>query len=315
MTECERIIEQGILPKSFFEEDTICDYFVTKEQKKIWAVEIDLLVKFDEICRKHGLRYSLIFGSLLGAIRHHGFIPWDDDIDVVMPRSDYEKMRLFREDFKDPYFLQFPCDDNGYYISFAKLRNSNTTGLSLPLRYETFNQGMFIDIFPLDNYVYGDIDEETKKIRFLMSECSCLMKRRNPFLEKKEMERRSLFPIVRNGDVIMREMEDILRKYENVKTDKCIIWSFQVYGHEKVTFDKSWFEDLIEVNFYGYNVFIPRNYKEVLSVTYGDYLKYPPMEARCTVHPSSVFDPDTPYIESLSKFRDKDRAYNPSNQI
>lgn len=93
MTECERIIKDGILPKSFFLPETICDFHVDEKRKKMWAIGIDMLVKFDEVCRKHELRYSLAFGSLLGVVRHKGFIPWDDDIDVVMPREDYEKLK------------------------------------------------------------------------------------------------------------------------------------------------------------------------------------------------------------------------------
>lgn len=91
MTECERIIKEGILPASFFEEETICDFLVTKERKKIWAVLLDMLIQVDRICRKHNLKYFMAFGSLLGVVRHNGFIPWDDDIDICMPRDDYEK--------------------------------------------------------------------------------------------------------------------------------------------------------------------------------------------------------------------------------
>ena len=101
MTESERKIKQGILPESFFKEETICDFFVSEKRKKIWAICIDLLVSFDKVCRSYNLRYSLAFGSLLGMVRHKGFIPWDDDIDVVMPREDYEKLySLYREEFQ-----------------------------------------------------------------------------------------------------------------------------------------------------------------------------------------------------------------------
>ena len=96
MTECERIINDGILPESFFKEESLCDFPVTKERKKIWAVNVDLLCRFDSVCRKHHLRYSVAFGSLLGIVRHHGFIPWDDDIIIRLPNCATATQRGYR---------------------------------------------------------------------------------------------------------------------------------------------------------------------------------------------------------------------------
>ena len=93
MTECERIIASGILPEEFLREEIRCDYLVTEKYKKVWAVEIDLLLELDRVCRKHGLKYFLMYGTLLGAVRHGGFVPWDDDLDVIMLRGDYEKLQ------------------------------------------------------------------------------------------------------------------------------------------------------------------------------------------------------------------------------
>ena len=134
MKEIERIIKSGILPESFFEEEVICDFKVDLTRKKLWAISLDLLFKFDEICRKHHLNYSLAYGSLLGAIRHHGIIPWDDDVDVFMLREDYEVLKTLKDEFQPPYFLQIPGED-GYLYSYAKVRNSNTTALSYSFRY------------------------------------------------------------------------------------------------------------------------------------------------------------------------------------
>ena len=86
MNEIERIIKDGILPESFFKEEVICNFKVDIARKKLWAVSLDLLFKFDEICRKHQIRYAIAYGTLLGQVRHHGFIPWDDDIDLFMIR-------------------------------------------------------------------------------------------------------------------------------------------------------------------------------------------------------------------------------------
>ena len=99
MTECERIIKEGILPESFFKPETICDFYVDEGRKKLWAILIDLLVQFDRVCRNHNLKYWVSFGGLLGIVRHNGFIPWDDDLDVCMPRADYEILMSLKKNF------------------------------------------------------------------------------------------------------------------------------------------------------------------------------------------------------------------------
>ena len=128
MTESERIISEGILPPSFFYEEERCGFPISANMKKIWAIELDLYLKFAAICERYRLRYYLIFGSLLGAIRHKGMIPWDDDMDVCMPREDYNFLcKNCISEFNDPYILQTPFSDVGSFFSFAKIRNKNAT--------------------------------------------------------------------------------------------------------------------------------------------------------------------------------------------
>ena len=91
MSEINRILSKGIFKESFLAPEIICDFYVDENRKKLWLVSLDLLSELDRVCRKYELRYFLFFGSLLGAIRHKGFIPWDDDIDIAMPRNDFCK--------------------------------------------------------------------------------------------------------------------------------------------------------------------------------------------------------------------------------
>lgn len=306
MTECDRILRDGILPESFFEEEVICDFLVDSSRKRIWAVSLDLLFKFDEVCRKHQLKYTLAYGSLLGAIRHDGFIPWDDDIDVFMLRKDYEKLKLLKEEFQSPYFLQIPGQE-GYYFSFAKLRNSNTTSLSHAFRYESFNQGFSLDIFILDNYDSRTIDEDLEKIRTLVAECSALMRRSCPHPSKTDIDLMQRFPVIRKGAVIINEMDAILRRHEGSITDKYVCLCNLIYNYRRGLFPREDIDSVQEILFYGRPVMIPQNYDAVLRVIYGDYMKLPPVEERGKWHAGALYDPDRPYSEYIKDLWDKER--------
>lgn len=305
MTEVERIIRGGVISDKFLEPETICDFYVDEQRKKVWGIGIDLLVKLDRVCREHNLRYSVAFGSLLGIIRHKGFIPWDDDIDVVMPREDYEKLRLLKSKFDEPYFLQYPGDE-GYLFSFAKLRNSKTTSISKPFRYESFNQGQFLDIFPLDNFCKTNIEENINRIKCLIAECSALMRRRNPNPDEIDIQKMAQFPITRSGETVIKELEEVLTQHNNQPSTSYTAWCCVMYDYKRMTFDKRIFDDLIETDFYNHKVFIPRKFHEALKTTYGDYMQFPPIEKRGTWHSNSFFAPDIPYKESLVMLRSMD---------
>lgn len=146
------------LPDGFFNEEVRCEYTVTRQRKEVWAVELDLLREFSRVCNKYNLKYCADGGTLLGAIRHHGFIPWDDDLDIAMLRSDFEKLNEVAPiEFKKPYFWQTEETDKGSARGHAQLRNSATTSI-IKTEYErqrnnNFNQGIFIDIFPFDTVI------------------------------------------------------------------------------------------------------------------------------------------------------------------
>ena len=121
------------------------------DKEKLFLVLKENLRVFDEVCKKNNLTYYVMYGTLIGAVRHKGFIPWDDDVDVCMPRKDYNRlMELGNTIFDEPYFLQNPLTDKGYQKTFMRLRNSNTT--EIPIKDVAFdrNHGVFLDIFPFD---------------------------------------------------------------------------------------------------------------------------------------------------------------------
>ena len=141
---------------SFFKEEERCGFLVTEKRKKVWAVGMELLEQFDRVCKKHGLRYFVYYGTLLGAVRHQGYIPWDDDIDVVMFRDDYERFQLIAsEEFTEPYFFQNSYTDCVLW-PFSKIRDSRTTAIERRFtNLRDFHHGIFMDVFPLDSVSDG----------------------------------------------------------------------------------------------------------------------------------------------------------------
>ena len=118
---------------------------------KLHRVQVEILRDFDAVCEKHQLHYFAVYGTAIGAVRHGGFIPWDDDIDVLMPREDYNRLiDVFREGKLKGYHLQCIETDPGYWNFFAKLRKNGTTFITKEERYVKSHQGVFIDIFPME---------------------------------------------------------------------------------------------------------------------------------------------------------------------
>ena len=301
MTECERIISEEKIPPNFLNPEVRDEYEITTEIKKVWAIELDLYQKFSEICNKHNLRYWVAFGTLLGAIRHNGFIPWDDDLDVWMPRNDYEKLlEIGADEFHLPYFLQTTLNDNDYYSAFARLRNSNTTGSLNVSRNNKCNNGIFIDIFPLDG----------------APENKCSWRRRlftNHF--RNVLAHAYLYNI--NPNIMTRLANKILHipflhydhrktylkvnQYAQLETWKqseyvgmmAFPWKFSA----NLVFRKEYFEKTIMHTFEFLEVPVPEGYDQLLRQRYGDYMKFPPVEQRGTWH-DFIFDPDKPYNEA-----------------
>ena len=140
MTEIERIKQEGWLPENFWNEEIRDEYLVSAEMKKVWAIEMDLYREVTRVLNKFNLRYFTDGGTTLGGVRHKGFIPWDDDLDICVPREDYEKLHQLASEFKSPYFLQSTVTDPEYGYSFMRLRNSNTSVVVKPFTHAKFNQ-------------------------------------------------------------------------------------------------------------------------------------------------------------------------------
>lgn len=297
MTEIERIIKKGVVPEDFLKEEVRNDFLVTTERKKVWAIILDLMVEFDRVCKKYDIKYYLDGGSLLGAIRHNGFIPWDDDIDVTMPRDDYERFVKLSEEFKHPYFLQTPYTDPEYFYSFAKVRNSNTTALNQMFKYQSFNHGIWISIFPLDRFPLQEGENTYLQIRELTAENSTYMRIKNPFLDEVNRKRVENYS-GRNPLETFEAIQKLATKYNNVETEYwgTIILTIVKYGRKPLPISS--YNTIVKHAFEHLEFPIPIGYDAVLKTEYGDYMKLPPVEER-EGHDTTLFDADKPYTEYL----------------
>ena len=302
MTECERIIEQGILPKSFFEEEVRCDFLVTKERKKIWAIELDLYLKFAEVCKDHYLTFWGDGGTLLGAVRHNGFIPWDDDIDVIMPRKDYNKlMEIGPSVFEEPYFFQTPHTDPNYGYSFVKVRNSNTTCMPKVFAKAGFNHGIHIDVFPLDYINLETFEEDQARIYDCIMKNSSFMKRNS--VELLSGERLETFRKYQTDDPC-REFDMINQIASNPMNNgseyvgDCVVTSFKASAR---TWKASWFEKTVMHRFETIEIPMPKEIDARLKDQYGDYMQFPPIEQRGIWHSDVIWDTDRKYIKYVTR--------------
>ena len=153
----------------FYKEEIRCGYTVDEKTKRVWAVQLEMLDEVERICKANGLKYFADSGTLIGAIRHEGYIPWDDDIDLVMLREDYDKfVQIAPKWLKEDLVLQTVYTEKNYLRGHAQIRNSKTCGCNEEDKKAGYNCGIFIDIFPLDGMPKTEKERKSwaKKIQF-----------------------------------------------------------------------------------------------------------------------------------------------------
>ena len=302
MKEYQRIISKGVISEDFLKSETREDFLVDEKRKKIWIVELDLLLEFDKLCKEHNLTYFLMHGTLLGAVRHGGFIPWDDDIDVVMPRKDYNKFLSLCDKLQEPYFLQTPITDKESGFSIAKFKNSNTTCVNELFKYQDMNFGIHIDILPLDNFVDEGAQERYQLINSLNIDASTYMRMKHPNLDEKNRLRVENYS-GKTPKEIFRQVEEIASQFEDINTEKVTVAPLTLYPLKNSVFKREDFSEKIMWKFEEFEFPIPIGYKRLLTVMYGDYEILPSKEERGTWHSGAHFEPDMCYKEYLEKNR------------
>ena len=268
------------------------------QSEKLKKLEVEMLITFADICDKLGLKYYLIGGTLIGAIRHKGFIPWDDDIDVGMFREDYEKfLETAPSLLPENLFLQHIYSEPEYLMPFAKIRNSNTTFIESSVNKYNINHGIYIDIFPIDYY-----PEDLKLRNYINSKkanydrriiCQFNHQRKQSYKYKiKSLMYMLKYPSIRT---VVKKRDNL---YKSVpKSNK--VANFGGAWGEKEIVPVDWYGDGVFVEFEGHKFNAPSEYHKFLTQVYGDYMTLPPVEQRVTHHFTDVVDLDKTYKEYL----------------
>ena len=297
------------LPDNFLEEEEREGYLVSGDMKQVWAVELDLLSQMITLLEEKGLSYFIHGGTLLGAIRHKGFIPWDDDLDILMPRSDFDRLCDIAGDFfNEPYFFQTEKSDPGFLLRHAKLRNSETAAIQNSLKKYNckFNQGIFLDIFPIDN-IPDDLSEREKWYSELWNRWGKVWSFSAFF--NRDVKKAISSPIKKfyyrclhhlgMNDFYNNKYEECARRYVNQETEECceIVGTVLPGGNKtNYTWRREWFRDSVLVDFEFLKVKAPIMYNEFLTKLYGDWHK---IVRGSSSHGEVFFDVNKSYKEYL----------------
>lgn len=263
-------------------------YHISEEElKQIQAIQQDLIQEVARICRKCGIHFNMVGGTMLGAIRHKGYIPWDDDADIGFLRTEYEK---FREACKselnhEKYYMQDLRDTEGYRWGYGKLRRKNTEFIRLNQEFMPYGQGISIDLMPFDNVPDSFL---ARRIHFFR----CFLYRKLFWSEVGSRSEKNIWIRFLYKGMRLIPMKQIVKSYQRFidsgqkkKTQLVRILTFptpkKVYGYER-----RWYTQLQPYPFGEMMLPGAKDYDGYLQVKYGKYMELPPIEKRKT-HPVS----------------------------
>lgn len=255
--------------------------------RQVQLIQLEMLQEVDRICKKCGIHYNIIAGTLLGAVRHGGYIPWDDDADVAMLRGEYEKFRRACKTELDHarFYFQDHRNTRGYRWGYGKLRRKNTLFLRENQEHMPYKQGVFIDIFPLDGVPDNYFLRSMKNF-----ECFCVRK----ILWSKVGKIADKNPIMRLGYMVLDKIPEktvfryyhrMIRNADKRKTRMVRILMFPTPNRE-YGYYRNWYENSADIMFEGVIFQGIWDYDSYLSFKFGDYMTMPPEEMR-KVHPVS----------------------------
>ena len=257
------------------------------ESKKMM---LSMLEEIDSFCRDNNIPYYLTGGTLLGAVRHNGFIPWDDDIDIALKRKDYERLlQEFKSRSGDVEILDYKNKKNFIWPA-AKIVNNKTVLIESGIKKAAI--GLYLDMFPLDN-VPGDYEEAKAFVGKVARWKNALTLKYMQVSRKRKLIKNIVVVLAKTlyvipDKVFLGRIESISRKYENDSDCNYLCNLSGAWGVKEIV-DKKDFEGIENHLFERKNFWIPSGYDDLLRSLYGDYMQLPPVEKRVSTHTSKIY--------------------------
>lgn len=264
------------------------------DKKRLKRIQLEILREIKRVCDKNNITYFLNYGTLLGAVRHKGMIPWDDDIDLGMRREDYERFsQIAPMELDDKFYYQSWDNDANYGMPFAKVRRKNTHLIEKASMYSGQNDGVFVDIFPFDHYPAAKRARFMQKIalyavhKMMLAKCGYVVWTDDKSIKQKA--KKAVYKIIKLlSNCFTKERLILLydkkaTRYNGRQTNYYILQGGDGQ-YEKWIVPHECLESFIELEFEKEQYPCPKEYDSFLKSFYGDYMELPPVEERTSGH-------------------------------